>query len=644
MLLAVKSVVDNVTRRASGWPLLPSLLFGIGISLLYLYFYAFKAHVALDIKMHAPARAWFKVYWASEDRGFSEKNMQRVLINGTHWRYSMRIGNLGNISKLRIDPVEFETDMDFREITITQPGYAPIVLNADNDFAGLEPLQDIDDVELEDGLLRFETSGRDSQFLFKVNNTLPAPFPLEHLLSVVLILLASVAAGRALGPLQKEMKWVPVLLMVAVALAFTMAMISKHYSWHPSGKARLFIHPDEEVHSVAVEYYSNHNLPPAVDSPLIADTFSIYGFSRLMSHELYYPITGYLTRLLKPFKQPFMTDARIVTLSYLAIMMLLAWRYPAFRPFALPLLLTPQLWYLFSYANSDGFAVFIATIMAYQAASRQSTMQRVLTEKQVPWLGWHLLWLGLLAGVLLLLKLNFYFFILFLGLYLVWRIAVGDFPDKKLLWVRLAIIAAISASVYGGRIVVEYKVNGLDSKEKIIATIEEKAEPLYKPSTELHRKHIYLYMRDRGWTIRDILIGEKWGPKTFVSSFGAYGYTEFLGGNVFYDLVKAVGIALLGVILFSLLVWGPPSSHWLLIITGGCAAGLIGASLYESWTVSFQAQGRYLAPILPMLGVLINAVYPWLMQRTFNALVLVMFALSFYSFVFIGLGFIPKIP
>jgi len=73
---------------------------------------------------------------------------------------------------------------------------------------------------------------------------------------------------------------------------------------------------------------------------------------------------------------------------------------------------------------------------------------------------------------------------------------------------------------------------------------------------------------------------------------------------------------------------------------------LIAASLWQSWTVSFQAQGRYLAPILPMLGVLLYHLQPAiagrLPGRVFDGLVLALFALGVYSFIFVGLDLIPK--
>jgi hypothetical protein len=60
-------------------------------------------------------------------------------------------------------------------------------------------------------------------------------------------------------------------------------------------------------------------------------------------------------------------------------------------------------------------------------------------------------------------------------------------------------------------------------------------------------------------------------------------------------------------------------------------------SIWHSWTGDFQAQGRYLFPILPMLGILLSAA-----RVHFNPRVLLPLLTACYSFIAVGLGEIPK--
>jgi hypothetical protein len=136
---------------------------------------------------------------------------------------------------------------------------------------------------------------------------------------------------------------------------------------------------------------------------------------------------------------------------------------------------------------------------------------------------------------------------------------------------------------------------------------------------------------------------EFWGAKTFLSAFGSFGFTQYFPPGAFYGLIELVGLLLLGYLLYGILVHGPPRLHALVIVMLGCAALLLITLVWRSWTVSFQAQGRYLAPILPMLGILYYHARDYVDQRIVLLGSLAMFLLATYAFVFVGLHDIPKL-
>jgi hypothetical protein len=242
-----------------------------------------------------------------------------------------------------------------------------------------------------------------------------------------------------------------------------------------------------------------------------------------------------------------------------------------------------------------------------------------------------------------LLKPNFYFFILFLGLYLLWRIASGDFPDQKRLWFRLVLIGIAGISVYGARLALDYAANGPDPGQLRAEVIEQHSDPLYKPSTPVHEKHIYLDLRERGATLDRIIVKERWLGKTFLSAFGSFGFTQYFPSGAFYDQVRNLGLLAVGLLLGSVLVYGTPRASGLFIIVLVCSTLLLGMLLWRSWTVSFQAQGRYLAPVLPMAGILYYHVKDTVNSKLFLSLIFALFLMGFYAFVFVGLHDIPKI-
>jgi hypothetical protein len=73
-----------------------------------------------------------------------------------------------------------------------------------------------------------------------------------------------------------------------------------------------------------------------------------------------------------------------------------------------------------------------------------------------------------------------------------------------------------------------------------------------------------------------------------------------------------------------------------LTTAGGAVSVLI--SFYLSWNYAFQAQGRYFFPALPMIALLTFSNRKRLHSRLVNGFVLAAFALSVWSFVFVGLA------
>ncbi len=605
---------------------------GILLCLGYLNFFAFRALVEFEIEIDTPNLNYFKIYWADHGQGYSESNMRQVLISNHHQKYQMFLSNFDDLARLRIDPIEYPGVAKFKNIQISQLGYEKISLNPEQQLAELKVIQQIEPLKITDNALILQTTGRDSQLELAIDPVRSQFLPLVHVINVIIIFITFLWLSRALGFLFKDYLFVPCFLTIILVLAAIMAAITG-----------FSVHPDESVHLSAVSYYGDHLFPPPIDSPAAANTFSVYGYSRLANYEIYYILAGYFTNILGPFQLPELTEARIFGLFLLAILTIISMGNKRFRIFALPLLISAQAWYLFSYTNSEGFAVFVAILLGYQAAHKDSILNGLLSTPHPHNLVAKIILIGSLVGLMLLAKPNFYFFILFLGMYLVWRICLGEFPDQKLLWKRIALVSIIGLSIYGLRAGLDYAANGPDPKAKHLEIIEANAQYLYKPSTPLNEQHIYLHLKDRSFSLDRIINKEQWGEKTFYTAFGAYGFTEYFADATYYDLIRRCGYLLMALMLLGVLVKGPPSAQLLFSMVVICSMMLIGLLLWRSWTVSFQPQGRYLLPILPMLGVLYYHIHPYIYEKAVITLTVCMFLLSVYSFVFVGIYDVEKL-
>lgn len=360
-------------RSAFGIPVLPTIFVCLLAYGIYLYFFAFKAQIEFEIEISGAKQAIFKVYWSDGDRGFTEANSNQITISNQQRTYSMLIGNLGSSRRLRIDPIEFFGKAKISRIEITQIGYESIILSTNKDFQQLEKLQQLNTLVYENNTLVLSTTGKDSQLLLNVNPVKNTLFPLVHIFNLLLIVFIISALSATVRSTHDNLMYVPYLLSGALVLALIMASITTYN-----------VHPDEKVHYKAVEYYSTNLFPPSIEDPAIEDTFSQFGKSRLSAYEIYYQVAGYFTRLLAPFQLPYLLSARLFNVFMLAVLLLLSIHKREFRCFTLPLLITPQAWYLFSYVDSDAFGLFVVIITAYQAAVKTSLLNRYLSHDAPP--------------------------------------------------------------------------------------------------------------------------------------------------------------------------------------------------------------------------------------------------------------------
>jgi len=604
------------------------------LTVVYLSFFVFEARVDIDIQSDARKATFFKLYWAKGDQPYSEARMGRVRISAQESHYRLAIANLSEIDRLRIDPIEYSGKLTFRELRISQFGYQTIALNDAKDFRTLSITQQVEPLLIQpDGSIRIITTGADGQLEVQIDASRLPQFPWVPLLTLASMLTLLALGMRLLQPLLTEYRFVPVLTAAGLLLAIVMAAVTG-----------LNIHPDEVVHLAAVSYYAEHFLPPALNAEAITDSFSVYGFSRLGGYEIYYQLAGYFQGLISSIQLSELAGARTFGLSLFALLSIFSALHKPFRVFALPLIVSAQIWYVFSYTNSDAFALSLTLLVAYFVAWPDSLLNRFLSEADPRHYVLKVLGLGLLLGMLLLLKLNYYFFVLFLGLYLLWRIWRGDFPEQKRLWTRILLLSLIATSLYATRFALDISANGWNGAETQAQLQEQHAKPAYKPSTPLDQQQPLLHLKERGRSLGYIVITSRWLEKTFDSAFGVYGFSAYFASLAYYDLVRIIGLLLLMALLWALIASRNKQYYILAAAALACSGGLILAGIWHSWTVIFQPQGRYLLPVLPIVAIFYHHIREFAIPQLVEWLTIALFILASYSFIFVGLRQIAKFP
>lgn len=607
---------------------------GVSLSLIFIALYHFlvTSLAVVDLQVVTDNRTKFKIYYSDSTRSWSEGRMAEILITPGKKNYSMRLADLKKIQEIRIDTSEKIANVQVKSLVISQPGFAPIHIDSPAHFEQLEVGGGIADFSFTTNGFLVKPSSGDPNLFYTLPSLQAENITGAQLARIFALVLFAFALARASKSMFSEFRFVIPAGLVVLTLIIVMASLSKYNQ-----------HPDEGVHVGAAQYFVDHNIPPEIGDPAVAHTYSVYGYSRLNLGEISYFFAGKFAKLLEPLQLPGFRVFRYFNVTLFAFLLLFAVYKKPFRLILLPLLLSPQIWYIFSYFNSEGFAMVVILLIAYQMVVPDSTWNRFLTPDGPSCSWWKLPGVVALLGLLLLLKPNFYFFGIYIFFYFAWRLVYKKTEFSKPVLIRVVLIALAGISVFVGIRLVDSSIHDFQKSERIMEAREKYADELFKPSTPLDKKFAYLQMKERGVTLDTILHGHYWGEKIFRTSFGEYGYTSVAATYGYYNFVHYQALIVLIVISFFTMKNGGWEGVSLLSVTMGSALLLVIASLYQAWAVDFQAQGRYLLPVVGMFSM-----FSYHMREKLGNLpcVLVLsslFMVSLYSFVFVALAGISKV-
>lgn len=606
------------------------LLLCFGGCFLYTFFLANTATVTLNIDVKK--RTIFRIYWADSDQVFSESRRAKLVVSPKKKTYSFGLTDLKKIDRLRIDPHQYKGTSTIHSLSLNQKGVQTIDLHGKDLVDHFKPENQISSFYLAKEGVVIKSTGIDPYFIGKITFTKTGyPWSEEGFKYLFICVVITLVYG-AVRHLHPRMGYVPILMTIVLTLILVMALISKRN-----------VHPDEYVHIYASKYYQNNWLPPEIEDPSIRHTYSQYGASRLNNSEISYLFAGKFAQLVSFVEFKPYTLFRLFNVFLFGCLLLYVIKKTDTRLIALPLLISPQIWYVFSYCNSDAFALFITFLVNVQLVVTDSHFNRFIKRKDPEYVIVRAVILGILLGCLLLLKKNYYPYIAFVITFLAWQLWVEKSKEQRLhMTKRMFVIVMIGLALFGLRRGADYYVNGLDRSEKLAKVRVETANRLFNPQTELGKTHTSLYMKKKGVPLKDIIETKRFFEKTFRSTFGRYGYFTISGPFNYYDYVRWIGSILLLLFLFKLFFYSWREHGFLGLSFLFFSVLLIGFSLYHSWTKDFQAQGRYLFPIFSMLCFVFAKTMEKHIDRTFLLLFSFLFLLSSYSFIFVALLRIPK--
>ena len=374
-------------------------------------------------------------------------------------------------------------------------------------------------------------------------------------------------------------------LVLSVALVLLMAIRSQ-------GNA----HPDELYHFEAAGYFREHWLPPSVGAPGTESSYSKYGFSYLNEADVVYWALGKAAAVgavIGLGAGPVMRLLQVML--YCALVVWMMFRARRFTPALGFLLLTPQVWYVFSYVNGDALPFALLTILLVELASPDSSVRRFLNGTQArPTPGVFLC--SAMVGLLAISKRNYLVSFVFLAWAILWL------RSEVRSWRRIAVLLSIGFAIALPWLTYQAWVNDWETAKRVADYSELLAAPDMKPSAQASANSFpYRALRTKGASLWHVLVTLPWVRDSFRSFCGLYGWMDVVADPWVYRAFGGLYIALLAILVVPTLRRPSPRARSLLIGILVCAVLVITQSVYRSWVYDFQAQGRYLFPILPML-------------------------------------------
>jgi len=427
-------------------------------------------------------------------------------------------------------------------------------------------------------------------------------------------------------------------------------------------------HPDEIYHLDAFCYFENHWWYPDIGASGLR--YGPFGDARVQNPEIAYWLYGRIGAVIKPFanriayelnqqikrpafyKKGFRTYFPFIasgdycrtipyiyrlqnTFLFLFTLSTLFWvglRHKWAFVFGIALLCIPQLIYVYSYANTDAwgisFSIFLIIFVLIEPRPFSSWKKTIL--------------LSLLVGAVFLSKQSYWLSIVLPGFLIGYRLFQPIHLEKgindriSVRWMNVVVFGGLLLIIIAPMYIIfplSQNINPLHGIGQLARFDPTKASIDYQldhPGVEGY------YLKARGVSFIKILIDPIWLKTSLKSFYGYFGYMKTSSPGFAYWIAS---ILLLVNVLITIFIgakhWTslPGLSRLALIMSPLIIIMSIGLSVYYSWAVDYQPQGRYIFSALTVLPFLFAGTMEvegkWVrFIRVFSAIIL--FGLSIY--------------
>ncbi len=567
-----------------------------------------------------------------------EDAKSRVINSGTARISFWDIQYGSHCSLKRIDPLDGAYDVSplvIESLTVRQNGFVTIALEGEelkSCFTGNEHVQ-----FTEDAGFSFEVTGEDPQLLpsdsfCALYRQFRLPVFLAGFFGSLGIWVFLFLLCRWLYREQQTAS----LLERRASFLFAAGLLGAVFMCVYTGlRSPFWLNPDEYDVKAAVTYYFTHFMPPDIRSDIITDSFPVYGTSRHFEWNLFYFYAGKLGQF---FQDP-AVQMRLFSLILFSVMAGIALKnIRKHYALLLVLLLTPQVWYIFSYSTSDALDFFVGFLSLYELLEENSMLNRLLREN---YRRRHLLYYGLLSILfvhLLWAKATFYPILVFLFLILLIGMLHQEKRKRGALLRKYLILAGLTLGIFVVRyMITDYPYYGFNKLGAVIEVTELRADYGYKPSTPPIEQAYSMSFFGKGITLGELLTEYEFHQnlfRTFAGFFGTYAFGE---RGWYYLVMGLLYLAFLGRITWQFIRMKNRQKWWEYGAVAFCCFLQYALIVFNSWFIDFQPQGRYLLPILFFISYLTARTRQPQKDKVIQGILVCTCLLSLFAFWHVGI-------
>lgn len=415
-------------------------------------------------------------------------------------------------------------------------------------------------------------------------------------------------------------EWLLLFLLVNIGIAVAIVSLESEFC----------AHPDEYVYRMAVDYYLGKWVPPHGNEAWLAGTFSPYGFTRLTETTWYYFVAGKVGW----FFYQFLGVERYYRILNLVIcwgLLFLCWKQRKTDFWlTIAICISPQIWYLFSYATSDAWDYLWNVLAIYLVVSSKGLMNQLIYQRDKKVDFTKIIICGLVFSMVLLGKANFCFTLLciFLDLIIKWIKAERN-RKSRILFIYISVLF-----VSLGLVFLKSEMPNLIEYHEIEIPMNNAEKDIIYEITDATKEDSTtgLCLQQKGFSIYDVMFNMSHASffrTLYSSTLGVYGMYAFWSGPVFF-----IGMIFLYMVLycsgfFSKMKW----NEWVqYLATPIFLIILTLVVLIYCWKVDYQPTGRYILSIFPIFAwTLSGKINIWKQKITYCAINLCM-VLGLYSF------------